>query len=520
MRLAKFIRFSGIGIAAVGKSAFSRGSAKKYLLESLLQQPGLPAKIAQLISMRTGLDLHHAKSPQLSIEEIKARISEDSPALAAEMESLSDAPKVASLSQVHEGRLKSGQRVAIKVQFPRLSGELAEQVDDFVNLAARSPAKIYGFTQDSWGKFLKEKLLEETDYRCEARYQNEFSKSFHGTGIIVPQVIDKLSTKNILVQSWEESVPPGDLQAWRSSVGQGSLETAADLMVQLLARSLFQANLIHCDLNPGNYGFRFDRAREKTELVLYDFGAMQRLSQEKVKLIARLIARASDHVDDNWGDLLQALGFDEEKLRPVSAQLQKIMPALLLPFCQGSNGHPAKWNPATWNPGQVMDEILGAEKWWFRTAGPPWFLYLMRTIQGWHHGMKLIGEPVETWRIFREMMPPALAPALNSALAPGLPTGLVRKREDRMSDQIASPLLSKHLRVNVTEGQDTVVSLELPAAAIENLPDLVPDDVAQKILAQGMNLRQIADEILARRAPQGPVFEMNQGTRHYRVWLD
>jgi hypothetical protein len=62
--------------------------------------------------------------------------------------------------------------------------------------------------------------------------------------------------------------------------------------------------------------------------------------------------------------------------------------------------------------------------------------------------------------------------------------------------------------------------LELPAAAIENLPDLVPDDVAQKILAQGMNLRQIADEILARRAPQGPVFEMNQGTRHYRVWLD
>ena len=79
MRLATFIKFSGIGIAAVGKSTFSRRSAKKYLLESLLQQPGLPAKIAQLISMRTELDLHHAKSPQLSIEEIKARRAPQGP---------------------------------------------------------------------------------------------------------------------------------------------------------------------------------------------------------------------------------------------------------------------------------------------------------------------------------------------------------------------------------------------------------------------------------------------------------
>ena len=512
MRLAKFIKFSGIGIMAAGKSAFSRTSAKKYLVESLLQQPGLPAKIAQLISMRTGLDSQHAESPRLSIEEIKARISEDSPELAGEIESLSDAPKVASLSQVHEARLKSGQRVAIKIQFPGLATEIADQVDDFVSLAARSPAKTFGFTQDSWGKFLKEKLLEETDYRCEAAYQREFSTSVHGTGIIVPKVMDHLSTRNILVQSWEDSTPPGELQAWRRSAGQGSLGTAADLMVQMLARSLFQANLIHCDLNPGNYGFRFNDARQKTELVLYDFGAMQRLSQEKVKLLARLIARASEQVDDDWCDLLHALGFDQEKLRPIAARLPKFMPALLLPFCNGSSGHSAKWNPTTWNPGQVMDEILGAEKWWFRTAGPPWFLYLMRTIQGWHHGMKLIDEPVDAWRIFYGMMAPTLASSM--------PTGPLRKKDEPMADQIAKPLLSNHLRVTVTEGRDTVVALELPAAAIENLPDLVPDDVAQKILAQGMNLRQMADEILSRRAPQGPVFEMSQGARHYRVWLE
>ena len=512
MRLAKFIKFSAIGIAAVGKSAFSRNSTKKYLVESLLQQPGLPAKIAQLISMRTGLDTHHAETPRLTLEEIKTRISEESPALAAEIEFLSDAPKVASLSQVHEARLKSGQRVAVKVQFPGLAGEVAAQVDDFVSLAARSPAKAFGFTQDSWGKYLKEKLIEETDYQVEARYQIEFSEHFHGTGIIVPHVLGQFSTKNILVQSWEESISPGDLQARRNNLGPLAMSTAAELMVLMLARSLFQANLIHCDLNPGNFGFRFDTAREKAELVLYDFGAMQRLSQEKVKLLARLIAKASDRVDDDWCDLLHALGFDHEKLRPIAARLPEIMPELLAPFREGSYMDPAPWNPATWNPGQAMEEILGADKWWFRTAGSPWFLYLMRTIQGWHHGMKLIGEPIDPWRILQVVMAPALASSM--------PSGPVRPSDLSMAGDIAKPLLSQHLRVNVTEGRDTVVSLELPAAAIENLSDLVPDDVVQKILAQGINLRQMADEILSRRAPQGLVFEMSQGTRHYRVWLD
>ena len=508
MRLTKLIRFSGIGIAAAAKSAFNQHRAHKYLVDSLLDQPGIPSKIAQLLAMRGGLNSTHATFPRLSIEEIRDRISEQSPSLAGAIESISDRPRVASLSQVHEAKLFSGERVAIKIQFPGIADEIAEQVDDFIRLAAHSPAKAYGFTEEVWGGFLREKLLEELDYLGEARYQQEFGASIQTGGIIIPEVYESLSTKTILVQSWEESISPGDFSASRHSLEPVHFRDAARLMVEMLAHSLFQTKLIHCDLNPGNYGFRIDRESKTTNLVLYDFGSMQRLSPERVSRLADLMTHAPDRVKDGWRENLLALGFDDKRLQHIASFLPKIMPELLQPFRNEST-----WKPTSWNPGKTMDETLGADKWWFRTAGPPWFLYLMRTLQGWHHGMKLIGEPVEVAGIFRKFIEQVPAAMISTDQAHQI-------TNHGTSDLMPRPLHSKYLRVKVTEGRETVVELELPAAAIENLPDLVPEDVAQKIITQGLDLRMIADELLRHHAPQGDVFEMQHGMRHYRVWLD
>lgn len=510
MRLGKLIKYSSIGVAAAAKSALTGKKAREYLIESLLDQPGLPAKVAQLIAMRSGVDTPPGTSPdmplRMSLTEVRQRIEADTPALAREIDEISETARVASLSQVHEARLKSGERVAIKVQFPGLADEIAHQVDDFIDLAARSPARAYGFSRETWGAFLREKLLEEINYRVEARYQNEFRSSVRTPWMVVPRVHDIHSCATILTQSFEPSVSPTGLPAMRGSLGRRHLTDAATMTTEILARSIFQANLIHCDLNPGNYGFRFSPDSGSTSLVLYDFGSMQRLSNDQVRNLARMIARACGEIDDDWMALLAALGFDTQKLQPLADRLHRLMPALLEPFRARD-----QFDPEAWHPGKMTDEIAGGDKWWLRTAGPPWFLYLMRTVQGWHHGMKLIGQPIPTRRIFEEFMAPALA----SSTPPRAPV-----HSQHQPGATESNWLSEFLHVRVSDGRETIIDLKMPAAAIENLGDLIPEDVARRIESQGHDLRKMARDLVAARGPRGMVFEASHGARQYRVWLD
>jgi hypothetical protein len=74
--------------------------------------------------------------------------------------------------------------------------------------------------------------------------------------------------------------------------------------------------------------------------------------------------------------------------------------------------------------------------------------------------------------------------------------------------------------VKVTEGAETVVEVEMPVAAIENLPDLVPDEVHAMIRNRGIDLATVSADLVQQGAPPGVVFEENAGKRIYRVWLE
>ncbi|MEK9776691.1 MAG: acyl-CoA dehydrogenase family protein, partial [Quisquiliibacterium sp.] len=54
-------------------------------------------------------------------------------------------------------------------------------------------------------------------------------------------------------------------------------------LFDLLARQIFQLHAVHCDPHPGNFAFRSDGS-----IVFYDFGAVKRLPEEDVALMATL----------------------------------------------------------------------------------------------------------------------------------------------------------------------------------------------------------------------------------------
>ncbi|MEY4631784.1 MAG: hypothetical protein RIQ81_1904 [Pseudomonadota bacterium] len=503
MRAGRLIKFSTIGAGTAVRSLFSKDSARQYLVGTLLEQSGIPAKIGQMIAMRTGIKAD-APSPRLELPEVRHLIEEQCPALAAEIEEITDHPQVASLSQVHRGRLRSGESVAIKIQFPGVTEEIDSQLDDFLALAARSPARAFGFSRDGWRGFLTEKLREELDYRQEAIYQQEARRSFSGTQIIVPEIFSQFSTARILTQSFEPATSVND-------VAQTEIRAtaAASLMVEYLASSLFDHRLIHCDLNPGNYGFR--KSGNITNMVLYDFGAMQRIESLHASTLARMVvvaAAGSSAAELDWGPLLTSLGFDESKLKTIRAGIGAVMASLLQPFTGDT-----RWDPGSWQPGREIDKNLGDGRWWFRMAGPPWFLYLMRSVQGWHSGLKTLGVEVDTR--------PLSDTAKQIADRAGVWTPQRQTPHESNNSIHSRPQWkSSHLKVKVTEGAETVVEVEMPVAAIENLPDLVPDEVHAMIRNRGIDLATVSADLVQQGAPPGVVFEENAGKRIYRVWLE
>lgn len=495
------------------RAAFSarltRTDARQQIIKAFLNQPGLPAKVAQIMAMKSGVDAQQSTMPQMTLAEVRNRIEERQPTLAAEMRSISEESYAASLSQVHSAVLKSGEKIAIKIQFPGLAREIHGQIDDFIALAAKSPARAFGFSPESWSHFFKKKILDELDYTKEADNQEAFFRQCDPMKIVVPEVLRKYSCSQILVQSWEYSRPAAEVMGQMDDYPSDFEKQAASRFLELLMLGLFDLRIIHGDLNPGNYGLRIEGTSRNLKLVLYDFGAVEDMQTPRIDSLARLIARSRGMITDDWMDLLAQIGFDTGKLEPLTDKIDPVMMALLEPFAI-----PGSWNPQEWHPGRQLDEIVGSEKWWLRTAGPPWFLYLMRFIHGWHHGLKMIGTQVAIGDAVMERVKPYLAESGSGTSD--------TKRPGSTSSKIAEhgPMTARFLNVLVTEKSEVIVQVELPAAAVENLADLVPETVGEKVAARGINLQVLGRQLAEKGAPRGPVFELEETGRNYRVWLE
>lgn len=78
---------------------------------------------------------------------------------------------------------------------------------------------------------------------------------------------------------------------------------------------------------------------------------------------------------------------------------------------------------------------------------------------------------------------------------------------------------AKNLCVLVTENNEEVVSLSMPARAVENLEDLVDPTVRERIEKLGYDLLEI--KFRAEKSGYVPqiLFEADAGKRKYKVWL-
>ncbi|HEX5102596.1 MAG TPA: AarF/ABC1/UbiB kinase family protein [Pirellulaceae bacterium] len=177
----------------------------------------------------------------------------------------------ASMGQVHRARLKSGEDVAIKVQYPGIARTIR---DDFRNLFFfLLPARF----SRNWKKLkaqfedLRLRLERETDYEQEADIQERVRKLFRDEDrIVVPRVYREHSTGRILAMDY---LPGQTLDQFvAANPSQKERNHLARLILRAWYRMLYAGRLFYADIHPGNF-LLLDDGR----LGLIDFGFMLEL---------------------------------------------------------------------------------------------------------------------------------------------------------------------------------------------------------------------------------------------------
>jgi hypothetical protein len=232
-----------------------------------------PAQITEM------LDHLHFNAPPMHFSLIREVIENELGAppetLFAEFDKTAFA--AASIGQVHRATLKSGEPVAVKIQYPGISRTIDSDMRAISTLLA--PLAIGG--HDYLGPKLDElrrMLKQETDYELEAealRLARSLFAEHHE--IVVPRVHERYSGARVLAMDF---IPGQHLNAFLATNPAQETRDAYGKTICFAWRRMHAAKLNYADPHPGNYIFMPDG-----RLGLIDFGCMQRFTDAEFEAL-------------------------------------------------------------------------------------------------------------------------------------------------------------------------------------------------------------------------------------------
>jgi aarF domain-containing kinase len=253
---------------------YMRGAMTK-LGQAAGNLPGiLPAQVADT------LDRLHFEAPPMHYplirEVVRNEFGQESEEVFLSFEKKAFA--AASLGQVHRARLKSGEAVAVKIQYPGI----ARTIDaDFRNLSALvMPLRLGKAWESQKAQFeeIRRMLNQEVDYLQEAESQRLAGELFRPEdGIVVPRVYAEYSGKRVLTTDYVQGLHLPDYLATNPT--QAS-RNAFGAKIYVAWMRMYYAFMTYGDPHPGNYLFLGDG-----RLGLIDFGCVQHYGPEERELV-------------------------------------------------------------------------------------------------------------------------------------------------------------------------------------------------------------------------------------------
>jgi predicted unusual protein kinase regulating ubiquinone biosynthesis (AarF/ABC1/UbiB family) len=258
------------------------------LTKHLAQMRGAAMKIGQMLSMDAGELLPPEWEPILAVLREQANSMPKQQLLkmlndnwgsdwANEFEYFSFEPiAAASIGQVHKAKLKSGEQLAVKVQYPGVSSSIDSDIDNVARLLKLSRLIPKGIDIDSLLVQAKSQLKQEADYRIELKFLEEYQAMLRGDDrYIVPSAYKPLSNEFILCMEFVEGRPISELVNAPVETKNAIIEN----LMELVFKELFTFKFMQSDPNFANFLYQTDNEK----LILLDFGACRTLSESASK---------------------------------------------------------------------------------------------------------------------------------------------------------------------------------------------------------------------------------------------
>jgi predicted unusual protein kinase regulating ubiquinone biosynthesis (AarF/ABC1/UbiB family) len=186
----------------------------------------------------------------------------------------------ASIGQVHRAIWHDGRTVAVKIQYPGAGRALSNDFTQLSRVGRLFGVLMPGLDVRPMLDELRDRVVEELDYRLEAGAQQAFADGFAGDpDIAVPNVVT--GTDHVLVTEWMDGTPLAEV------IASGTAEqrnAAGMLLVRFLFSSPARVGLLHADPHPGNF-----RLLPDGRLGVLDFGAVDRLPDGLPLIFGRLL---------------------------------------------------------------------------------------------------------------------------------------------------------------------------------------------------------------------------------------
>lgn len=192
----------------------------------------------------------------------------------------------ASIAQVHEAELKTGERVAVKIQRPGISKQINTDVEimfGILKLVEKHNQEIASLKLSNHLREFERSLRNELDFRIEAmnieRFRNNFADKKH---FYIPKVHHGFVSQNVLTMEFIEGAVPTDFKALKKN--QLSPAVIASRGTDFIIQQIFEFGFFHADPHAGNI-----RILKDNIICFLDYGMVGSILPRQRELLLEMI---------------------------------------------------------------------------------------------------------------------------------------------------------------------------------------------------------------------------------------
>ncbi len=212
----------------------------------------------------------------------------------------------ASIGQVHLAYLATGEKLAVKIQYPGVADSIESDVDNVATLLRLSGLLPSHLEITPLLEQAKKQLQDEANYQLESSYIEQYQAHLDADEFSLPQVYPNLSTPAILVMGYVDGRPI----EYAVNQPQEVRNRIVEQLIRLFLQELFDFRLMQTDPNFAN--FLFDQ--ETGKIGLLDFGATRAIPEHVSEGYLALIKAGLEGNSDSVESAAREIGFFKGEL--------------------------------------------------------------------------------------------------------------------------------------------------------------------------------------------------------------